>query len=491
MGRGANDACSYLGIPYAAPPTGDLRWKPPQPAAAWTKPRPSAAASACPQAASELGQASTDEDCLYLNVWVPSASRTDSASARPVMVFVHGGGFTTGAGTVPLYDGTKLANATGAIVVTINYRLGAFGFLSHPALRAEDPAHPSAGNYGIEDQIAAFRWVKDNAKAFGGDPSNVTIFGESAGGTSMLVHLASPKSEGLFDRVIVESAWAQPGSTSFTTTAANVAGARVAWALDCTNEANVLSCMRERSAADVLQAVESSGSPIEGGIAFAAVVDGFVLPDDPVKILEQGSFNKVPTMIGTNRNEGTLFFYIEDSGLDVAPPVDAASYQALEERIYPGHGAAIVAEYPIASFGGSYKAAAAEAMGDAAFVCGARRIARALAAAGVPTFRYDFAHALDLGLPELGAFHASELPFVFGNPLKPEAPLKPGDLPVVKQVMAYWGSMAKHGDPGAVGQLEWPRYTATNETQLVIDVTTSTESAFKKGKCDFWDRLAK
>jgi para-nitrobenzyl esterase len=401
------------------------------------------------------------------------------------MVFVHGGGFTIGSGTVPLYDGTKLANATGAVVVTINYRLGAFGFLSNAALRAEDPAHPSSGNYGIEDQIAAFQWVKNNAAAFGGDPSNVTIFGESAGGTSMLVHLASPKSTGLFARVIVESAWAAPRTTSFTTETADKGGAQLADGLGCTN----LSCMRGKSVADILQAVAKSGGPFTGGINWAPVVDGFVLPDDPVKVFEQGSFDKVPTVIGNNRNEATLFFYLTGTGLDLTAPVDAASYQALEDGFSPGNGAAIVAEYPIASFQGSYKAAAAEAMGDAAFVCGARRVARALAAAGVPTFRYDFDHALDLGMPGLGAFHASELPFVFGNPLQPEVPLASADLPVVKQVMAYWGSMATHGDPNTTGQLAWPPYDTTNETQLVLDVTASTESAFKKEKCAFWDSL--
>jgi len=222
-------------------------------------------------------------------------------------------------------------------------------------------------------------------------------------------------------------------------------------------------------------------------INWAPVADGFVLPDDPV--FERDTFNKVPTVIGNNRNEATLFFYVKSTGLDLTPPVDAGSYQALEESFYPGNGAAIVAEYPISSFQGSYKAAAAEAMGDAAFVCGARRVARALAASGVPTFRYDFAHALNLGLPALGAFHASELPFVFGNPLQPRAPLAPEDLPVVKQVMAYWGSMATHGDPNTAGQLAWPPYDPTNERQLVIDVTASTESAFKRAKCNFWDRL--
>jgi para-nitrobenzyl esterase len=490
LGEATNDACTYRGIPFAAPPTGALRWKPPQPAAAWTTPRPSAAASACPQTSSLLGEPSTDEDCLYLNVWVPVATPPQPApKARPVMVFVYGGGFTIGAGTVPLYEGTKLANATGAVVVTLNYRLGAFGFLSNAALRAEDPAHPSAGNYGIEDQIAAFQWVKSNAAAFGGDPSNVTIFGESAGGTSMLVHLASPKSAGLFARVIVESAWALPGSTSFTTAAADKGGAQLAQALDCTSEASVLSCLRGKSVADILQGAANGGGPFSGGINWAPVADGFVLPDDPVKVFAQGSFNKVPTVIGNNRNEATLFFYLTGTGLDMTPPVDAASYQALEEGVYPGHGAAIVAEYPISSFQGSYKAAAAEAMGDSAFVCGARRVARALAASGVPTFRYDFTHALNLGIPELGAFHASELPYVFSNPLQPQAPLTPEDLSVAKQVMAYWGSMATQGDPNAAGRFAWPRYDATQETQLVLDLTLSTESAFKKAKCDFWDGL--
>lgn len=487
MGEASSAACSYRGIPFAAPPVGDLRWKPPQPAAAWTKPRRSVASSSCPQEATQLGEASVDEDCLYLNVWVPNGTQP----SRPVMVFVHGGGFTTGAGTLPLYDGTKLAVATGAVVVTINYRLGAFGFFSHPALRAEDPEHPSAGNYGIEDQIAAFRWVKNNAAGFGGDPSNVTIFGESAGGTSMLVHLASPKSEGLFDRVIVESAWAQPGSTTFTTANGDFYGARLAYALGCTDASNLLPCLRSKSVPEVTKAVASTGEPLDGGLAWAPVVDGFVLRDDPVKVFARGSFNMVPTVVGTNRNEATLFFYMEGSGFDLTGTLDAASFEALEDRVHPGHGAAIVAEYPAASFGGSYKAAAAEAMGDAAFVCGARRVARALAAAGVPTFRYDFAHAIDLGIPELGAFHASELPFVFGNPLQPEAPLTTRDRPVVARTMAYWGAMARHGAPAAEGQLAWPPYDSASETQLIIDATASTVSAFKKAKCDFWDRLAK
>jgi para-nitrobenzyl esterase len=486
MGNASPDGCVYLGIPFAAPPTGALRWKPPQPAAAWTAPRPSVAASACPQTGSTMGQASTNEDCLYLNVWVPAGPAQPS---RPVMVFVYGGGYTVGSGTVPLYDGTKLANASGAIVVTLNYRLGAFGFFSNPALRAEDPAHPSAGNYGIEDQNAAFQWVKKNAAPFGGDPANVTIFGESAGGTSVLTHLASPKSAGLFARAIVESAWAMAGQTTFTPAVADKGGAQLAKALDCTDDASLLSCLRGKSAADILQAVTNLGGPFSGGINFAPVIDGFVLPDDPVKVFEKGTFNKVPTVIGTNKNEARLFFYVTGSGMDIPAPVDPVTYWALEELFYPGKGLSIVDQYPTSSFQGSYKAAAAEAMSDAAFVCGARRVARALAVAGVPTFRYDFTRVLDIGVADLGAFHASELPYVFANPMEPQLALTPSDLSVSKQVMAYWGSMATHGDPNVAGQPTWPRYDMTNETQIILDLTVATESLYKKAKCDFWDSL--
>ena len=201
--------CTYEGIPFAAPPTGPLRWKAPQPAASWTAPRPSQAASGCPQVASQFGTPSTDEDCLYLNVWSPNPP---PAAPAPVMVFVHGGSFLYGSGTFSLYDGANLSAATGHVVVTLNYRLGALGFLSNSALRSEDPAHPSAGEYGIEDQITAFQWVQKNIASFGGDPANVTIFGESAGGTSMFLHLVSPKSAGLFQRVIVESGAGAGGS---------------------------------------------------------------------------------------------------------------------------------------------------------------------------------------------------------------------------------------------------------------------------------------
>jgi para-nitrobenzyl esterase len=412
------------------------------------------------------------------------------------MVFIHGGGYVYGSGTVPLYDGAQLADATGAIVVTLNYRLGAFGFLSNPALRAEDPAHPSAGNYGIEDQIAALQWVQKNAAGFGGDPANVTAFGESAGATSLLVHLASPRSAGLFAHAIVESAALWVGKTTLTPAVADKGGAKVAEGLGCTSawplssspsDADLLSCLRGHSTADILQVVADSGTPFTGGITWSPVVDGFVLPDDLVKVFESGTFNKVPTVIGTNKNEARLFFYSATSGINIPAPTGQVTYWGLEALLFPGNGLEIVNEYPASSFQGSYKAAAAEVLTDAMFVCGARSVARALAAAGVPTFRYDFTHVLDMGVPDMGAFHASELAYVFANPEDPQFPLTPTDLSVSKQVMAYWGSMATHGDPNVAGQSAWPRYDTTNETQIVLDQTVSTESAYKKDECDFWD----
>jgi para-nitrobenzyl esterase len=476
QGQPAGAGCSYMGIPFAAPPVGALRWKPPQPAMPWTSPRPSQAASGCPQTMSAFGQPSMDEDCLYLNVWMPPSP----PAKAPVMVFVHGGGFNYGSGTFPLYDGTKLAAAANAIVVTINYRLGFLGFLANPALRAEDPNHPSAGNYGIEDQIAAFQWVKANAAAFGGDPANMTIFGESAGGTSMFVHLVSPKSQGLFAHMMIESGWAAYGSGAATRTAADQIGAKLATALGCNDPAMLLSCLRGQSPSAILTATPMLAE------AYPAVpnIDGYVLPDDPMKLLASGTFNKVPTLVGTNKNEGTLFVTPPFGN----PPTDATTFQAEADVLFPGHGAAIAAQYPASSFGGSYGTTAAEALTDGWFVCPARRVARACATAGVGAFRYEFSHAINFLIQGLGAFHGSELLFVFGNSIT-GATLQANELPLSQEMMAYWGAMSANGDPNGGGQFAWPKYDTTAEANIVLDLMLSTETALKKTQCDFWDTL--
>jgi para-nitrobenzyl esterase len=471
--------CAYEGIPFAAPPTKALRWKPPQPAASWTTPRPSAFASGCPQSSSSFGVASVDEDCLYLNAWVPAVPATPSL---PVMVFVHGGSFESGSGSYPLYDGAKLAASTGNVVVTINYRLGALGFLSNPDLRAEDPAKPTSGNYGILDQIAAFQWVHDNIAAFGGDPSNVTIFGESAGALSMLVHLASPLSAGLFQKVMMESTPAPNRAGAAAVAAADAVGASYASALGCNGTgAALLACLRGQSLSDVL----SESDSLESGALFSwwPVVDGYVLGDYPMKRVADGSFNKVPTLLGTNKNEATVLLL----GMD---PTDAASYLAAAEVAFPGNGAAVVAEYPISAYDASYGTAAAVAFTDGAFVCPARQIARAIASTGTPVFRYDFVHAIAFPIPDLGAFHGSELEFVFGNPLDGSVvSLTPAELPLSTAMMGYWGAMASSGNPNGGSRLMWPAYDLTTEPDLVLDLTLSTETELEKATCDFWDAL--
>ncbi len=482
MGNPSGATCAYEGIPYAAPPTGDLRWKPPQPAAPWTAPRPSALASVCPQDASSFGDASMTEDCLYLNVWKPAvAAPSDAGSGAPVMVFVHGGSFEYGSGSYPLYDGTHLAATTKNLVVTLNYRLGALGFLSNPALRAEDPSFPSAGNYGILDQVAALQWVKANIQAFGGDPSNVTLFGESAGGTSMLVHLASPKSAGLFQRMIIESAYAPNHEGAGPQVDADQIGASFATALGCTGS-SVLACLRGESVADVLMAGDSLANT-DLAFNWFPVVDGFVLPDFPVKLIKAGTFNQVPTLLGTNKNEATVLVLLGSL------PTDATTYEEYANVTFPGNGAAVVAEYPISAYGGSYATAAAQALTDGAFICPARTVARAIVAAGAPAFRYDFVHAIQYIIPNLGAFHGSELEFVFGNPLDVGLPLTPAELPLSAAMMGYWGAMAATGAPNGGGRPMWPAYQMSTEPDMVLDLTLSTETELEEQACDFWDGL--
>jgi para-nitrobenzyl esterase len=486
--------CAYEGIPYAAPPTGTLRWKAPVAATAWTTPPPSAIGPGCPQHAG-YGGPSSAEDCLYLNVWTPALRPTHPA---PVMVFVHGGGFVYGEAAQPVFNGANLAATTGNLVVTIDYRLGALGFLSNAALRSEDTAHGSAGNYGILDQIAALQWVHDNIAAFGGDPTGVTIFGHSAGAASMLVHLASPPSKGLFSRVIIESAPALYQSTraaALPQSTADATGATFAMALGCTDPSTLLSCLRAASVADVLNAVPALNGGPAGANVWGPVVDGYVLPTEPIQAILAGSFTKVPTLVGNTRDDGREF-----STVLVFPRT--SQLRGHVDVMAPGHGAAIVAEYPIASYGDSYFDAASAALTDGRFLCPTRRVARAIAASGTPTFRYDFTYVIAdcVGDGGLGAFHGAELLFVFGETFGPSATndygcntevvtLQPNEVPLSKAIMGYWGSMAKTGNPNGGGRFTWPQYDTIAEPEIVLDLTQSTEILLEKAQCDFWDAI--
>jgi para-nitrobenzyl esterase len=474
---------AFLGIPFAAPPVGPLRWKPPQPAASWTTPLD--ASKKGPECAQlvELGNqpdSSSSEDCLTLNVWTPEAS---PATPAPVMAWIYGGAFVLGNAGDPAYDGRALSEATGAVVVTLNYRLGPLGFLAHSALTAEDPAHPSSGMYGFEDQRAALAWVQKNIAAFGGDPNRVGLFGESAGGISTCLHLVSPKSAGLFQHAMIESGPCDDAQQ--TMAAAEAQGDTLATALGCNDPSTVLACMRAATSDAVLTALPQSADFIgNDGATWFPVVDGYNLPDQPTTLFASGSFSKVPTLLGSNKNEGSLFFFL--GGINPTTDADA---QALYESFYPGHGAAIATQYPSSAYGGSPKDAAIDAFGDAAFVCPTRRAARALSSAGVPVHLYQFTHAVSSSLLQnLGVFHSSEIPFVFGNPYLGIV-LDAQEQQLSKEMMSYWFQTAATGDPNAKGAFTWPAYTPSGDTNIVLDLTLSTQTGLKKADCDFWDSL--
>jgi para-nitrobenzyl esterase len=476
-GKTVGASRAFLGIPYAAPPVGALRWKPPQPAAAWSTPLEAVAVGPmCPQLQrlSAAFDDNTQEDCLTLNVWTPAV-----AAARPVMVFIHGGTFIAGSGGLPLYDGQHLSEAGGAVVVTINYRLGPLGFMGHAGLTVEDPNYKSSGNYGIEDQRAGLRWVKANIASFGGDPANVTVFGESAGAQSVLTHLVSKGSAGLFQRAIVESGYY---ITDPTQAAAEAQGAQLAAAVTCNDAdpAKQVACLRGKTAKEIVLALPTSETSL-GGVSWGPVVDGLNLTDQPFAQLRRGAFAHVPLLIGTNGNEGTIFLFQST----IANETDYHNLLAM--LLGDAIATKVQAEYPSANYP-TPKAALADALGDGLFVCPTRQVARASDAAGDPTFVYHFTHAITFIIPDLGAFHGSELPFVFNTSFAGFTPSGP-EIPLSQSMMGYWTRFAASSSPEGGGAVDWPAFHTASDQHLVLDLTIAMGSGLKKAHCDFWDGI--
>ena len=484
----------FLGIPYAAPPVGALRWRAPQRAGAWQGTREALqVGSECPQTLS-LSGVSYDEDCLYLNVWTPSG-----AHDLPVMVWLHGGAFIFGSGGDKYYDGGVLAQH-GVVVVTLNYRLGVFGFLAHPASDGEDPAYPTSGNYGLEDQRAALEWVQRNIAAFGGDPAHVTLFGESAGGFSTCVQYLSSRTTALFEAAIAESGLC--GATLLAPSHANAESEALTLGsqLGCPGSgAGALACLRGLDAMTLLAATglppEASMTP--GGPFYQPEilpdalpnVDGYVIAQPLREAFDAGGYAPRPLLLGTNRDEGTLFH----SSIYAMPVTDEASYRAaLAVRFGSGAVDAIEAQYPIASYP-SANAALATVTGDAFFVCPTRRSARAAARAGAPVFRYSFEHAPEEPvMPGLGVFHSAELPFVFGNDDFPLGRVGTSGAALAAAMQAYWTSFAKTGDPGTggAGGVAWPAYDPARDTYLGLGDPVAGAAGLRSSLCDFWDTLA-
>jgi para-nitrobenzyl esterase len=481
--RGAvvDDVTHFYGIPYAAPPVGSLRWRPPAAAAAWSGARDATRkAAACPQPEGLfLAGSEASEDCLFLNLWTPT---TSGAGRSPVMVYIHGGGFNSGTANDEQFDGSALARR-GVLVVNFNYRLSQLGFLAHTALIAEDTEHHASGNYGIMDQQAALRWVRDNAAAFGGDPGNVTLFGESAGGISVCAHLVSPGSAGLFHKAISQS-----GPCSYTHTPLRDEDARApvqsavsqgrlfAQALGCDTAPDVAACMRSRSVEEVLAAAPRPTELERFGARYQPIVDGYVLPEPPWTALRAGRFHRVPFITGSNQDEATVF----TRDMVIA---DEAAYRDAVRRLTPDHVDEVLQLYPVSAFPSALAAFTAFA-GDAAFGCASRAQARFVAATGTPAYQYYFSRLNPGGRAlGLGVYHSAEIAYVFGRftglLVRADA-----DDAVSQAMSGGWARFAAAGDPNAPGAPVWPAFTAANDAYLEFGDTIRTATGLRRERCD-------
>lgn len=477
---------AFLGIPFGAPPIGDLRLKEPRPAPAWTDTRDTKEfAAPCAQntPSGASYNAASSEDCLYLNVWAPA---TDSGAALPVMVWTYGGAYVFGGAGAP-YNGEALVSRGNVILVTYGYRLGPLGYFAHPALTAEAADSGAAPtNFGMLDQRLALEWVRDNIAAFGGDQQKVTLFGESAGGNSVSLHLVSEGSRGLFQRAIIESGLVI--KPQLTLSEAEVAGARYADSVGCAGP-QALSCLRALTPAQIMSKA-GNGYVAAGGLlyqqsghtnVFQPTLDGRVLKEQPAAAVAAGRVARVPVLHGVTRDEGVLFH----TGLfgDRTPSSNDEYQRALANR-FGDSAATIVARYP------DYASAFPTISNEAFFRCPTGRFAHALAALGIPNYVYRFSLALDAPLlPALAnqAFHSAELPYLFGNDYL-LGKLPPANRDASHRIMDYWTRFARTGDPNGAGAPTWPPYQTDTTLHLELAPTVSTASDLRSG-CDFWDPI--
>jgi para-nitrobenzyl esterase len=470
---------AWLGVPYAKPPTRELRWKPPEPVEC---PAGIALASMfgpkCPQLDSNKNVIG-DEDCLTLNVWAPSTAT--SSSRKPVMVFIHGGGDSVGSAAEQLasgeytYAGESLSKRD-VVVVTIQYRIGMLGFLAHPLL-SEESERSVSGNYGLLDMIAALKWVQANITSFGGDPSQVTIFGESAGARSTCALVSSPLAAGLFHRAIIESGYCgQPAMSNRITsgeTAVEKAG--------CSTAQNPLACLRELSAEQIVLAFPEEIA-IAGGAPdrYGPGVDGYVLPENPPDRIAAGRHNHVPVIIGSNHDETSL----------AVPNITTCDeYEKAIKAAFLTLSTQILDHFPCATFT-TPREGLVRVTTEARFICLARRDARSFMAGQTePVFRYSFNRGLERGPAKgQGAFHGLELLYVFGSGMGSIVATN-ADRTLSTDVQGYWSRFARTGDPNGDGAANWPQTEANASPLLSLDTTVSAVNDPFQGDCDFFDSL--
>lgn len=470
---------TFKGIPYAAPPVGDLRWKPPQPHPAWEGVRSAEQfGSSCMQQLARsrppwtepfMVQNDASEDCLYLNVWTGAL---DGEERRPVLVYVHGGGFNEGSGEVAVYDGESLARE-GLVVVTINYRLGALGFLAHPELTAES-AEDASGNYGILDQLAALRWVQDNIAAFGGDPGRVTVSGQSAGAMSVYLLTASPLARGLFHGAVIQSgpgALAGFGLVSSRSLAGTLAEAEEVGVAVAT-EVGASSLEELRALPPDALVPQGDGPPLR----HRPIADGWVLPDDVASVYAAGEQLDVPTLSGMTADEMSFF-----------PGYGKATLQAFQgqaKQLFGERAQAMLAAYPATS--DEEAASAQRTQGQDLALVASKRLARERSETGQSAqFLYYFERAIPWPEhPEFGAFHSSEVPYVFGTLDRLDRPWEDIDHRLAETVMGYWVNFAATGDPNGEGLPEWPAFDPANPLVQVLGrdvIPTSRPEAQRAG----------
>lgn len=509
----------FLGIPYAVPPLGDLRWLPPAPPHPWQKTLEAVNfGPICAQHSDcfpGFGSTSSNEDCLYLNVFTPEKQEEvdDRRQLMPVMVFIHGGGFSCGASND--YDPTSLVNDGRVVFVSLNYRVGLFGFFSHPAINAE--GHPS-GNYGIMDQQFALKWVRDNIEYFGGSRDNITVFGESAGGASILAQVAAPSSQGLFHKAIIESGGAPPTMPYPTIEKLEALGTALANAAGCTDQTP--RNLRLIPVEDLLEAdrVDEGRFGI-GKFPFGLMEDGVIVVKDLRDKFLRGEFNKIPMIVGVNKDEFTWFQAMMEwrSGTvvstetypeTVSATIDLLNQLHLNGVIVPQSAIPQVVEmYPVAEHGNASRALAA-VVGDAGLISTAgRRATRVLAKHSPEVFAYEF-DVPDTPCPwpevsfSYGSAHTLELPYIFPGfcgATGKNVPLSKSQQVLAKQMVRYWTTFARYSTPNCVvteGAItaqdvpQWNAYHAQEDNIMLLQASEPSKMINGWGErhnSDFWD----
>ncbi len=456
MSAPGHDSCAWKGIPYAAPPVGELRFREPkEPAEHESIMDAVEYGPSCIQNESFTGggkSRSFSEDCLTLNVWRPAKE-----GLFPVLFWIHGGGFTQGAGTYEMYNGAHLAEDQDVVVVTINYRLDVFGFLTHLELASEHP-EASTGNYGMLDMVQALHWVRDNIDVFGGDPYDVTIMGESAGGVAVCALLASPEADGLFDSAVIESgacdmaAAMEPGLED---------AGNVIKAMGCDGP-DPMSCLRDKPAKEFL----------EKDYKFSSVphIDGYFLKDTPIGSIRKGEYSRVPVIVGNNRNEWDMALLLMGGGLLPRPLVEKSVRDALGES----KAEHLLSLYPLSDYFTGYELTAG--LFTDGFASRAFQAAEALSQR-TPVYLYRFDWDEQNMGRALGAFHGLEIPLVFGNFEFEKSPMRilfdkraaKKARPLSSEMRAYWANLARSGDPNSSGLPEWPAYNPDTRERVLLD----------------------